>query len=309
MDRPLVSIIIPTYNREKLLITAVESILKQTFQDFEILIIDDASTDQTEDIIKDFNHPKVKYFKLATNSGQCVARNHGIKEAKGEYVAFLDSDDTWLPQKLEKQVALFENGTDKLGGVYCYSYQKFVMSKMTLVNDKGYYRGDIHDKFLTGFCPPTPSLFLIRKSALDRVNGFDENLVTFVDLDLWIRISENYDFDFVEDPLIVKYEQIGEQYVNNFEKRYLGFSLFFEKWEKTVREKFGSVELMKLKRHIAYSIVGPVLNQPPNNLRKSIPRLIGLLLRVRSLRFKFYLKAILIYIFGVGVLDRIRSMY
>lgn len=309
MIQPRVSIIIPTYNREDLIILAIESILKQTYQDFEILVIDDASTDKTAEVIREINQSKVRYFQLSTNSGQCVARNYGLSRAKGEFVAFLDSDDTWLPEKLEKQIALFDKGSERLGAVYCYSYQKYVKSNTTLLNEIGYFRGDIHDKFLLGFCPPTPSLFLIKKSALDRVNGFDEGLVTFVDLDLWMRISESYDFDYVEEPLIIKYEQIGDQYVNNFEKRYKGYSLFFDKWGNKVEERFGSKELLKLKRHITYAIVGPLLHQPPGNLRKNIPKLVGLLLQVRSTKCVFYLKAVLIFIFGDSILDRIRKVY
>jgi len=308
MKNPRVSIIIPTYNREKLILQALDSIFKQTFQDFEILVIDDASTDRTEQIIKDLNHSQIEYYKLKENSGQCIARNYGIKRAKGEFIAFLDSDDIWMPEKLDKQIKCFEKGPDRLGGIYCYSYQKYMISDETVLKDSGYFRGDIHDQFMRGFCPPTPSLFLVKKSALDSVNGFDEELVTFVDLDLWMRLSEKHDFDFVEEPLIVKYEQIGDQYVNNFEKRYKGYSLFFNKWEKKVNDRLGKKELLKLKQHIVYSMLDPLLYHPTKSFRKNIPKAIGLLLKVRSTRIRIYLKAIMILLFGEEILYKISRL-
>ncbi len=204
MENPVVSVIIPTYNREKLIIDAIDSILNQTFQDFEILIIDDASTDNTEKVIKDLGNEKIRYYKLDRNGGQCIARNYGIKIAKGNYIAFLDSDDRWLPEKLEKQIACFNKGEKELGCVYAYAYEKDVIEDTTFLPNDIYFRGNIHDKFLEGFCPPTPSIFMVKKEALLKVNGFDEKLITFVDLDLWLRISKKYQFDYLDEPLIIK---------------------------------------------------------------------------------------------------------
>lgn len=308
MKIPNVTIIIPTYNREKLILKALDSIFKQTYQDFEILIIDDASTDNTEQVIKELNHPQIKYFKLEKNSGQCIARNFGTKNASGKYIAFLDSDDEWLPGKLENQVKCFENGSERLGGVYGYSYSKDMIKNETVLIDSGYYRGDIHDKFLLGFCPPTPSLFMVSKSALDSVNGFDEELITFVDLDLWMRISEHHDFDYIEEPIIIKYEQIGDQYVNNFEKRYAGFKLFMKKWDSTIKEKMGPDGLLKLKRHLARSLVIPLLDHPPSNIQRNSLKLIGLLIRVRAPWCRLYLKAFMIFIFGPSIIYKIRKV-
>ncbi len=309
MENPQISIIIPTYNRVKLIINALNSIFNQTFQDYEILIIDDASTDTTEQVIKELNHPKVKYLKLEENSGQCIARNFGTRHAKGDYLAFLDSDDEWLPNKLENQMNLFEKeGSDRLGAVYGYSYQKDVIKDETYLSDSGYFRGDIHGKMLTGFCPPTPSLFVVKRSVFESVQGFDEALVTFVDLDLWLRISEKYDFDYVEEPVIIKYEQIGDQYINNFDKRYIGYHLFIQKWSKYIREKKGKKGLMFFKRSLVSKLVFPFLDHPPVDLRKNILKLMGLLVQVRSARCRFYFKSFLILIFGSSIIHRIRKI-
>jgi len=308
MSHPRVTVIIPTYNREKLILKALDSVFKQTFQDFEILIIDDASTDNTEKVIEELNHPKVKFLKMEKNGGQCIARNFGITQVSGEFVAFLDSDDEWLPEKLERQVELFDKGSDRMGGTYGNSYTTDAIRDETTLIKTNNFRGDIHDKFLRGFCPPTPSMFMVKREALEKVNGFDEDLVTFVDLDLWMRISEHYDFDYVDDPIIIKYEQIGDQYVNNFDKRYRGYHLFMKKWEGIVRKKEGSKGVLELKRHLTRSLVVPLVDHPPKDIRWKSIRMIGLLIKVRATWCRLYLKAFMILLFGPGIIYRIRGL-
>ena len=106
---PRVSVVIPTYNRAELLKRAIESVLGQTYQDFELIVVDDASMDNTEEMMKDFSDERIRYIRLKQNSGtSAVPRNTGIKSAKGEYIACHDDDSEWLPQKLEKQVKAFE---------------------------------------------------------------------------------------------------------------------------------------------------------------------------------------------------------
>jgi len=306
MTSPTVSIIIPSYNREKLIIKALNSIFAQTYQDFEILIIDDASTDNTKEVIDQLNNNKVKYFRLEKNSGQCIARNYGIKRATGKYIAFLDSDDEWLPDKLSSQLECFEKGSSGLGAVYCYLYQKYMTFNKTSQIGENYFKGNIHDMFLEGFCPPTPSLFLVKKEALEKVNYFDEHLLTFVDLDLWIRVSEFYTFDFVEKPLIIKYEQVGEQYVNNFVKRYNGFKLFMNKWQSEILTKKGNKGLIKLKRRLIHAIITPILNDPPKDIRPFAPKIFQLLFISRSKRWTLYVKTILIMLFGTEFVSNLR---
>ena len=102
--KELVSIITPTYNCSKFIGATIESVLSQTYKNFEMIIVDDASTDDTESVVKSYKDKRIKYIKLKTNSGPAVARNTAMEEAKGKYMAFLDSDDLWLPTKLEKQI-------------------------------------------------------------------------------------------------------------------------------------------------------------------------------------------------------------
>ena len=116
---PTVSVIIPTYNRAHLVDRAIQSVLNQTYKDFELIIVDDGSTDNTEDIIKEFQKKdeRIKYIRHEENRGGSAARNTGIKAAKGEYIAFLDSDDEWLPIKLGRQISEFTNKS-KIALVY-----------------------------------------------------------------------------------------------------------------------------------------------------------------------------------------------
>lgn len=114
----LVSVIIPTYNRANLILQAVKSVLNQTYKNFEIIIVDDGSSDNTEDVINVIHDNRIRYIKHAINKGASAARNTGIREAKGKYIAFQDSDDHWLPDKLEKQVKRIENTPDHVGAVF-----------------------------------------------------------------------------------------------------------------------------------------------------------------------------------------------
>ena len=123
-NTPIISVIIPTYNRENMIGYAIKSVLNQTFKNLEIIVVDDGSTDNTEEIIRDFKDKRVKYIKkYKKNRGISVARNIGIKVARGKYIAPLDSDDEWLPEKLDKQIKILQDGPPELGVVYsnsCY---------------------------------------------------------------------------------------------------------------------------------------------------------------------------------------------
>jgi hypothetical protein len=225
----------------------------------------------------------------------------------GTYIAFLDSDDEWLPEKLSSQLECFRQGSEKVGCVYGYSYKRDAVLNMTDLIQQPYFRGDIHNELLNGFCPPTPSLFMVKKDALLEVNGFDEKLITFVDLDLWLRLSREYHFDYVEKPLIIKYENIGDQYVNNFEKRYKGIKLFLKKWKNEAIEKVGVKGFLNLKKELSFALVIPILEHPPQNIRKNIFKLIGLQLDIRSNKMNLYIKSFLILLFGPNIVSRIRN--
>jgi glycosyltransferase involved in cell wall biosynthesis len=211
-----ISVIIPTYNRANLIEKAIKSVLKQTYQDFEIIIVDDGSTDNTEEIIRGFKDKRVKYIKkYKMNRGISVARNIGIKIARGKYIAFLDSDDEWFPEKLNKQIKILQDGSPELGVVYsisCYIDEsgKNINKLRNSKKVEGYIYEDLLGKNYVG----TPSTVLIRKECFHQVGLFDDLLNAQEDWDMWIRIAKYYRFALIKIPL-VKYRLHSNQLSKN----------------------------------------------------------------------------------------------
>ena len=207
MTNPKVSVIIPTYNRTNLLPRAIKSVLNQTFKDFELIIVDDCSTDNTEEVIRKFQKKdkRIKHIRHEKNRGLSAVRNTGIRITKGEYIGFLDDDDEWLPEKLEKQIKLFSSSPDKklgfvacdyleinsnTGAVFRYNIPKYKNAFKTLLKS-------------TSLC--NSSNTIVKRNVLDDVGFFDENLEVGEDRDMWIRIAQKYDFDFVPELLFRYY--------------------------------------------------------------------------------------------------------
>ncbi len=204
---PTVSVIIPTYNRAHLIGRAIQSVLNQTYQDFEIIVVDDGSTDNTEEVMKRFNDERIKYIKHEQNKGEAAARNTGIKIARGEYIAFQDSDDEWLPEKLEKQIKVFENASSKVGVVYT-GFWRIKNGKKTYIPSSKITpkEGDIHNILLEGNFIGGP-VTLIKKECFERAGMFDEELPLLTDWEMWIRLSKYYHFKYIDEPLVISYYQ------------------------------------------------------------------------------------------------------
>lgn len=198
-----VSTIITTHNRERLLRRAVESVLSQSYPNIELIVIDDNSSDGTKDYCASM--PDIKYVYIAPeeSKGGNYARNKGIAAATGEYVAFLDDDDYWLPEKIEKQVELIER--TGCGLVYC-GFLKEVVTKDIVKHSEVYplqeNRGDMSVKILTTI-PTTTSNILVTAKALKDVSFFDESLRFWQEYELLIRLSKITSFDFVNEVLAV----------------------------------------------------------------------------------------------------------
>jgi glycosyltransferase involved in cell wall biosynthesis len=202
----LVSVVIPTYNRAELVERAVNSVLSQTYPDLEVIIVDDASTDDTRDrikIIQQFDR-RIQYFRHDNNRGAQAARNTGIQAAKGGYMAFLDSDNEWLPRKLERQMALFYRKADLLGVVYC-SYWKVSADGEMLNEYVPRYRGSVYKQTLSEWLTDT-STIVVRKDILEKIHGFDENIHAFQEWDLCIRLARECEFDFVPECLTLYHQ-------------------------------------------------------------------------------------------------------
>lgn len=182
--------ILPCYNGENFIREAIESVLCQTYEDFEVIVIDDGSTDNTRTVASSFEDRRIRYF-YKKNEGVSTSRNYGIKLAKGRYIAFIDYDDLWLPEKLELQLQEIEKQQD----VYLvYSWFYIIDSKGKIIDKikvQG-FRNFLQELLLVGNIIGSPSGMLIKKEVFENIGGFDSYLSTSADWDLWIRIAYRY---------------------------------------------------------------------------------------------------------------------
>jgi glycosyltransferase involved in cell wall biosynthesis len=196
----LVSVIIPTYNRGWILKEAIDSVSAQDYKDLELIVVDDGSTDNTSEILASYENDIKVLFQ--ENKGVSAARNRGITEASGQLIAFLDSDDLWLPRKLYTQVDFFNQMPDAL---ICQTEEIWIRDGQR-VNPKKRHKkpsGMIFEPSLE-LCLVSPSAVMIRRSLFDRVGEFDVTLPACEDYDLWLRISCRFPVYLIDTPLIIK---------------------------------------------------------------------------------------------------------
>ena len=213
-----ISIIIPTYNRKSFLIHAINSVLNQTYQNLELIIIDDGSSDKTENIIKK-KYPKIKFYKQK-NKGVSAARNKGIKMASCKWIAFLDSDDRWHPRKLENQINyLLTHPRYKI----CHTDEIWIRKGIRINQHKKHKKhgGHIFDKCLD-LCRISPSSVIIHKDVFNKVGLFNEKLPVCEDYDLWLRIAEKFPVLYLDEKLTIKYGG----HLNQLSKKYWGMDRF-----------------------------------------------------------------------------------
>lgn len=211
-SHPFFSIIIPTYNRKSFLKHAVDSALKQTFQDFELIVIDDGSTDGTIDLIREYNDPRVRY-EFHKNNGPASARNRGLKKAKGEFIAFLDSDDQWVPQKLEK----FHKSITQHPDIKIFHSEERWYREGKLHNPRKRHKkpsGYVYPEVIK-ICCIGISTAVIHRDVFKRVGTFDESMPACEDYDFWIRAAHVFDVQLVPEYLTLKYggrpDQVSSQ--------------------------------------------------------------------------------------------------
>ena len=239
-----VSVIIPTYNRKNLLKRALHSVSSQTFVPKEIIVVDDGSSDGTKDWVLE-RFPYVRYI-YQDNSGVSSARNAGIKEAKGSWIALLDSDDEWMPDKLEKQERVINDSKEAW---LCHTNEVWVRNNVRVNQMKKHqkYGGYVFENCLD-ICRISPSSVLIKKEVFEMVGLFDESLKVCEDYDLWLRITSVLPIIFLDQPLIIKYGGHSDQLsrVDNGIEQYRIKSL-----EKILRsESLPADQLKSAKLHL-----------------------------------------------------------
>ncbi|BCY27248.1 glycosyltransferase family 2 protein [Flavobacterium okayamense] len=226
MEKPLVSVIIPTYNRAHFLRLTLESIASQTYQNFEVHVIDDGSpNDEAQHVCEDFE--KVTYYKIENSGGPAKPRNLGIKNAKGKYFAFVDDDDIWLPTKLEKQVAILENNED-FGLVHgCCEVidekdvlQNKIIGRLRNIQDK---HGDVKAKMIGRWTVMMPTSF-VRKTVIEKVGFFNEKIhAASEDVEFWTRCSFETNFYYLDEPLV--YYRIHKNNISGNKNAYIELPL------------------------------------------------------------------------------------
>ncbi len=229
MQAPKVSVIIITYNRAQMLKTAMQTVLDQTFEDFELLIIDDGSPDDTENAVKSFHDPRVRYIKHAQNQGEGGARNTGVQHAEGEYIAFLDDDDEWFPNKLQLQVELLAS-QPQVGFVHSalINFYAETGEEVEIKAPVQAVSGNVFDDLLQeNFV--ILSTVIARKACFDAVGPFDLSIPAGLDYDMWVRISQHYEFAYIDVPLI-KYRKHLNKLGRNYDLQIRGNEAFINKY-------------------------------------------------------------------------------
>jgi glycosyltransferase involved in cell wall biosynthesis len=203
-DREPVSVIIPTYNRADMITESIQSVLNQTYTEFELLVVDDGSTDNTKQVVESIKDERIRNIVMPENGGAGAARNEGIRQAKYDYIAFQDSDDFWLPEKLEKQMKLLAQHPEA-GIVYCaYECHKpngdvcIVPDREIPMNEKSGY---IYEHMLYRNTIGAP-VVLVRRECLERTGLFDERLSALEDWELFLRIAKEYEIAYLDEALV-----------------------------------------------------------------------------------------------------------
>lgn len=281
MDRraemPEVSVVIPTRNRAAMLKRAIESVLNQSFKDFELIVVDDASDDETIDAVKSYQDERLRYIRHRENMGGSAARNTGIEAANGSYIAFLDDDDEWLQEKLSEQLCLIRNDPG-MGAVYTgyiwleeKRWQAITPSKM----------GYLFEDLIIENCVGSTSTVLVRKECFLELGGFDVGFPSSQDWDMLLRIARRYRFGCLSPPL-VRYHAHGARITTDHEAVIRGMEMIREKYAQEIQVRPAAVFNHHLVLGKMYCFNGNV---------KRGRREFG-----QSLRTRFSLKALIYYL-------------
>lgn len=234
-DLPLVSVIVATYNMGQYLVQAIDSILNQEYSALQVIVVDDGSVDDTVNVLERYkNDSRVRIIRQQ-NAGQTVAKNRGLQEAEGEFIAFCDADNYWLPDKLTRQFALMDTLQTQgvvYGDIQCIDAEGKPLQIPQMRRHSGRITGHLLRDNFVAF-----NTVLISKKIIDEIGGFDPSLRMGIDYDLWLRVSVKYDFFHIPEPLVA-YRIWGGQMSNRkaerFENSFKLLKQFLSKYPKSV---------------------------------------------------------------------------
>lgn len=246
---PVFSVIIPAYNREKTIRRTIESVLRQTFQMFEIIVVDDGSADSTKSVVESIQDDRLRYI-YQDNQGAQVARNRGIIEADGEWIAFLDSDDEWVPEKLERQFAVLkEENFNPYIVVHGNCLVKDIINNKEEVWDLTQTAGyDIYAKILCSHGALFPNI-VTSKKALETIGFLDINVPAFQEWDTSIALAKYCKFVAISEPLFVYYLHPGDTISKNQKRDIDGYYYIIKKWKSEILSHCGE---KGWKRHLYF---------------------------------------------------------
>ncbi|MBS3757577.1 MAG: glycosyltransferase family 2 protein [Desulfobacterales bacterium] len=254
---PHISIIIPTYNRSFIVGKAIESVLQQTYDDYEIIVIDDGSTDHTYENLAPYRD-RIRY-EYKENGGIASARNRGLELARGEYIALLDSDDLWQPEKLQKQMACFAAHPEYgMVATRCIThtvdshFNTIEMSKLRRSGKSGWIYKDL---FFRNFI--RTSSVVIKSECFRKVGRFDESLPRCEEIDMWLRLSKTYPVGFINEGLTIYTRRPKEIRVDNIEGRRYWLKVLEKNYDPDLIPKGAYKKRMaRIYTHLAENLIG-----------------------------------------------------
>jgi glycosyltransferase involved in cell wall biosynthesis len=261
---PNVAVVIPTYNRNSKLQRAVDSVLRQTYENWELYVVNDAPENSIQDVIPDDD--RIECIQHDENKGAPAARNTGIRMSKAPYIAFLDDDDAWKPEKLERQVNAFRELSQNYGLVYT---GRDVVKNDTVVKiHHPDTTGEVFDELLAGNFIPSETP-VVRRECIERIGGFDTELESSQDFDLWLRIARYYKVSAVPDSLAIAYQGHEDRISKNMRRKYSGKMRFINKYREDLEENPAAMST-HLKQLGVYTML---INRPAESRRYLIDSL------------------------------------
>ncbi|MDR8393378.1 glycosyltransferase [Aliifodinibius sp. S!AR15-10] len=256
-----ITVVITTYKRSEIVKRAIKSVVNQTYTPNEIIVIEDASDSGTDHWLQ-ANYPGIKYHKTEKNLGLAGSRNKGIELSNGDWIAFLDDDDEWLPNRLKEQVNCFNNlRKEEKKNLACMQVGTVILNKSgeKINSQMPMNEGNIRESIKKYGASTPSSSFLINKAALKNVGGFDEYLISGIDHDILMELAiADYETRAVQKPLVKIYQEDVDTMMTDTRKRIKGLKQYTSKWENTFREWYGDKSGEHYARKYFIRVISPL---------------------------------------------------